>query len=287
MCINGLFEVNLVAIGIEDLVLQQLHGLVGDEPPCHAIAPPPLPVEAPEEPALANVRCYERMHVESEILHFHFGGQRVELLLQPVAEQDGGLDHVAATADGAGLGGLHVHDGTHALAGDLHQAELRERQDVVLGTVARHEFLDVLVELLAMLRLGKVDEIDHDDATHVAQAHLTTYLVGCCHIDQQGVLLLVLGLTAAMTGVDVDDMQGFGVLDDDVGTFLAGDGLSERRLDLARHRELIQNGLFLAIEFHDVRLFRGYQTHIILYLTKRRRVVDPDVLERGVKDVTK
>ena len=90
-----------------------------------------------------------------------------------------------------------------------------------------------------------------------------------------------------MTGIDIDDVQGFGVLDDDVGTFLAGDGLSERRLDLARHRELIQDGLFLAVEFYDVCLFRGYQTHIFLYLTKRGRVVDPDVLERGVKDVTK
>ncbi len=128
---------------------------------------------------------------------------------------------MTTTTDGTCLGCLDIDHGTDTLARDLHEAELGEREDVVLGTIVGHKLLHVTIELLAMFLLGKVDEIDDDDATHVAQTHLTGYLVSSSEVDKECIGLLILGLTAAVARIDVDDMQGLGVLDDDIGTGLA------------------------------------------------------------------
>jgi hypothetical protein len=74
----------------------------------------------------------------------------------------------------------------------------------------------VFVERLPVLRFVHVDEVDHDDAAHVAQAQLAGYFVGGPEVDLQGVVLLVCAGFCAVARVYVDNVQRFGVLDDDV-----------------------------------------------------------------------
>ena len=59
------------------------------------------------------------------------------------------------------------------LSGDLHQTKLTERQDGVACLVARHLRAHKLVELLTIFGFGHVDEVDDDNATHIAEAKPT------------------------------------------------------------------------------------------------------------------
>ena len=96
------------------------------------------------------------------------------------------------------------------------------------GTVVGHDFAHVVVELLAVFALVHVDEVDDDDAAHVAQTQLTRYLVGGTQVDFESVALLIVGGLGAVARVDVDDMEGFGMLDDDICTRLERHRLAER-----------------------------------------------------------
>ena len=118
--------------------------------------------------------------------------------------------------------------------------------------VGSHHLLHVVVEGLAVFVLGHIDEVDHDDAAHIAQPQLAGYLVGGAQVNLEGVCLLVLVGLGAVARVDVDDVQGLGVLDDDVGARLEGDGFSERRFYLSRDVEGVEDWLGLLVELDDV-----------------------------------
>ena len=92
-----------------------------------------------------------------------------------------------AVADGAFLLHLHFRLGTHALACDLDEAELRRRKDGVLGAVVRHGFHQGFVQFLAVFGFVQVNEVHDDDAAHVAQAQLACDLLGSIEVDLEGV----------------------------------------------------------------------------------------------------
>ncbi len=73
-------------------------------------------------------------------------------------------------------------------------------------------------ELLAVLAAVHVDEIDHDYAAHVAQAELARYLVGSSQVHFQRIAFLVIGSLGAVARIDVDDMQRFSMLDNDISS---------------------------------------------------------------------
>ena len=87
MLINFLTEVDLVAIGVEDTVLEEFHGLVGDESPAETETTTPLPVAAHEGPTLAEMCNNEGVQMESEILHFHLVREDMELVLKAIGEE--------------------------------------------------------------------------------------------------------------------------------------------------------------------------------------------------------
>ena len=78
-----------------------------------------------------------------------------------------------------------------------------------------------------MLGLIHVDEVDDDDAAHIAQAQLTGDFVGGAQIHVERVGFLVVACFRTVTRVDVNDVQGFGVFDDDVCARFEGDGFAE------------------------------------------------------------
>lgn len=65
------------------------------------------------------------------------------------------------------------------------------------------------------------------------------------------------GAFAAVAGVDVDHVKGFGVLNDEIGPVLVSDGASKGGLDLAGDREIVENGDIAFVELDDVFRFGG------------------------------
>ena len=149
----------------------------------------------------------------------------VNLLLQKVGEEEAGLDGALAHAGGAGLIYVYFHDGSHALACDLHQSEFAQGQDVVAGPVALHILYHAFVEFLSVLGDVHINEVHDDDASHISQSQLACEFVGSSEVDFEGVSLLAVGVLGAVATIDVNDVERLGVLDADVGYMRVDHGL--------------------------------------------------------------
>jgi hypothetical protein len=99
-----------------------------------------------------------------------------------------------------------------ALAGHFHQAQLRDGQDVRLGLVAAQAVLDALIDGLLVAARFHVDEVQHDESAHVAQAKLAADFVGRFQVDAQDGRFLVAAalwrpvLTSMATSASVSSM---------------------------------------------------------------------------------
>ena len=131
-----------------------------------------LPTAVQGDEALVDVGRHEGMDVQAELADTELFADDANLTFQRIGEEIGGLNLSGASARRAFLFDLDIHGRTNSLAGDLHQSKLGKGQNVVARTVFLHVFDHSLVELLAILGLGHVDEIDYDDAAHVAQTQL-------------------------------------------------------------------------------------------------------------------
>ena len=83
-------------------------------------------------------------------------------------------------------------------------------------TIGGHYLTHMLEERLAVFRLVHVDEIDHDDAAHVAEPKLARDLVGGADVYVESVCLLVVTGFGAVAGIHVDYVEGLRMLDNDV-----------------------------------------------------------------------
>ncbi len=139
----------------------------------------------------------------------------LKLALDFDAHREGALDLAAALA----IRAIVIDGGAHAfgvaLARHLHQAELRDGQDVGLGLVAAQAFLHPLIDLLLVAPRFHVNEVQHDQAAHVAQAKLPADFVGGFEVDlEDGGFLVLAALVPAR--VHVDGHQRLGFIHDDV-----------------------------------------------------------------------
>ncbi|MPM94918.1 hypothetical protein SDC9_142067 [bioreactor metagenome] len=75
-----------------------------------------------------------------------------------------------------------IHSRVHALrvtlTGHLHEAQLRDGQDMGFGLVAPETFLHALIDRLLVAARFHIDEVEHDQAAHVAEPQLASDLVG-------------------------------------------------------------------------------------------------------------
>ena len=114
------------------------------------------------------------------------------------------------------------------MAGNLHQSEFRQWQDVVASAVVAHHLAHMVVESLAMLGLRHVDEVDYDDTTQVAKPQLACNLIGGTKVHLKGIALLV-GITlGAVARVDVDNMKRLCAFYNNVGATLERHGFAKR-----------------------------------------------------------
>src|ERR1017187_6266823 len=136
------------------------------------------------------------------------------------------------------------------LAGHLHQAELRDGQDVGLGLVAAQALAHAVVDLLAVAPGFHVNEVEHDEAAHVAQAELPGDFLGGFEVDLEDKRLLILAALVA-AGVDVNRHERLGFINDDVAAalqmHLAGEGV----LQLLADAKAVEDRLRLAVK-HDL-----------------------------------
>ena len=80
-------------------------------------------------------------------------------------------------------------------------------------------------------------------------------------------------------------MERFCVLDDEVCTMFVVDNLAEARFDLFRHIEIVEDGHYACVSFHNFGLFRGNECNVLSYFVIDFFVVDVDVFVRGVEEV--
>ena len=166
----------------------------------------------------------------------------LELALDFHAHGEGALHLAAALAIRAVVidGGADAF--AVALAGHFHEAELRDGQDVGLGLVAAQTVLHALIDLLAVAARFHVNEVEHDEAAHVAEAKLAADFLGGFQVDlEDGGFLVAAALVAA--GVHVNGHERLGFVNDDVAAALQMDLAREGVLQLLADVEAVEDGL--------------------------------------------
>ena len=227
------------------------------------------------------------MHVQREALDAELVHQQPNLAVEHLGEEQARLDGAVTVTGGAGL--LHVDflHGTDALSRDLHQSELRQRQDVVLGAVAFHVLAHALVEGFAVFRLLHVDEVHDDDAAHVAQTQLAGQLVGGAQVHVEGVgFLVVLFVLRTVAAVHVHHVEGLRVFDDEIGAVFVAHGATERGFDLTCDVEVVEDGQLALVELHALGALGSDERHVVAYLFVGALFVHPYVLEGGAEEVS-
>src|SRR4029079_11236102 len=135
------------------------------------------------------------------------------------ARRSRGAHQAGAIAVRAGFGRRFEHAGAQALAAHLHQAEARDATYLDAGAVVLQRLLHRLLDLTDMARLLHVDEVDDDEARHVAQPQLTRDLLRRFQVGVVGGLLDIM-LARRPARVDVDRDQGLGRVDDEIAAGL-------------------------------------------------------------------
>ena len=224
--------------------------------------------------------------MQIELADSDFVDEGVNLTLQRIRKEDTRLDGTFTETGGTGLLDVDAHGRSDALTGDLHEAELRQWEDVVLGTVLLHVLTHALVEHLTILGQFHIDKVDDDDTSHIAQSQLACQLVGCSQIGLQGIGLLTV-LLDTRSAVDVDDMHGLCVLDDEIGAVLVVDGLAEARFQLFGHIVVVEDGYRAIIELDDLLLLWCYQPKVVPDFLVDAAVVDVNAVIGRIEQVAK
>ena len=137
-----------------------------------------------------------------------------------------------------------------AFAGQLHQAKLGELGNLGTGRVVAGGLGEVLQQLQLVAAGLHVDEVDDHHAADVAQLQLAGDLHRCFAVGPQDRLAGV-GRAGERSGVDVDDRQSLGGLDDHVttgGEINPGlEGIADGRVDPV----VLQNFAGFAVVLHQ------------------------------------
>ena len=125
----------------------------------------------------------------------------------------------------------------------------RDLDDVGLGPVLVEGLAQRLQDHVAVLRPRHVDEVDDDDPADVAQPQLADDLVGGLDVDlRDRVLEPALALAGEAAGVDVDDRQRLGVIDDQVAAGGQVDPARERRAERLLSAVALEQVLLMSME---------------------------------------
>ena len=167
----------------------------------------------------------------------------------------------------------------HSLTGDLHQSKLTEGQDGVASLVARHLGTHYVIQLLAVVGFLHVDEVNDDDAAHIAQTELAGDFLGGFDIDLEGSVFLTGARFDMVATVYINDVHCFSMLDVEVHSRADGDDASESTTNVAQDSELFENRGLEFIVFHYVGLLGSHRGDVFSDLVVYGFVVDIDGVE--------
>ena len=190
-----------------------------------------------------------------------------------------GVAHVAgAAAARAGDGSAFGQGRAQALTAHFHQAELADGTELHARTVLTQCIAQAVFHLATVLLLVHVDEVDHDQAAQVAQAHLARHFVGGFQVGAGGGFLDVAALDGACR-VHVDGDQCFGMVDHDGAA--AGQRHDARvgRFDLVLDLEAAEQRCVIAVALDLAGMLRHHVVHELAGLLVDVVGIDQDVAD--------
>ena len=127
----------------------------------------------------------------------------------------------------------------------------------MLGTVLLHVLAHAFIEQLSVFGKIHVDEVDNNDTSHISEAQLSCQLISSAEVNIQCICFLTF-LTSSVTTVYIDNMQGLGVLDDEISTVLVVNNTTKASFNLLGNAEIVEDRHLTGVELNYARLFRGY-----------------------------
>ena len=127
----------------------------------------------------------------------------------------------------------------------------------MLGTVLLHILAHAFIEQLSVFCKIHVDKVDNDDASHISETQLSCQLIGSAEVYIESICFLTF-LTSTIAAVYIDNMQSFGVLNDEICTMLVVDNTTKSSFNLLGDAEVVEDRHLTSVELDYARLFRGY-----------------------------
>ncbi len=272
----------IVVLEARELVVGRLQRLVGHHQHIDAL----LEFDLGDFRALLVEQ--ERGHVHRNLAQHRSGVVLERLLLDDAQNLQRRTFRVAdmarTTAARAGDGRTFAQRGTQPLAAHFHQAELADRAELHAGAVLAQGIAQPVLDFAAVAAFFHVDEVDHDQAAQVAQAHLARHFVGRFQVGTRGGFLDVAAADRACR-VHVDRDQRFGVVDHDRTTAGQLHHAGIGRFDLVFDLEAREQRRIVAVALDAGRVFGHHVRHELLCLVVHVIGVDQDVADVMVEIV--
>ncbi len=88
-----------------------------------------------------------------------------------------------------------------------------------LAPALLHVLAHALIEQLSVFGKIHVDEVHHNDSSHITESQLSGQFIGSAEVYIESIRFLTF-LTSTVAAVYIHYMQGFGMLDDEIRTML-------------------------------------------------------------------
>ena len=222
-----------------------------------------------------------RMHSGGVVLHGIFLDDAQDL-------QRTRLDiaHMArSTATWTGNGRALGERRAQPLTAHFQQAEFADGAELHTGAVQTQGIAQAIFHFTPVFLLVHVDEVDHDQATQIAQTHLSRHFIRRFQIGAGSGFLDVASPDGAR-GVHVDRHQRFRVVDHDGATAGQRDDTRVGALDLVFDLEAREQRCVVAITLDLGRVFRHHMVHELMRLLVNIVGIDQDVADFRAEIIT-
>ena len=116
-------------------------------------------------------------------------------------------------------------------------------------TICLHGGLQSGEQFVLLFRIAHVYKIDDNNSTHIAQSHLSCNLINGFEVHLKHIFFAILLVVGGATGVDIYNVEGFGMVDDEVSAAAKRYIATEASLNLAVDVILVEKTIFSLVEF--------------------------------------
>ena len=177
----------------------------------------------------------------------------------------GVADMARTTTARAGYRSAFVQGRAQALAAHFQQAKFADGTKLDAGAVLAQRVAQAAFHLAAVAAFLHVDEIDHNQATQIAQTCLARHLIGGFQVGAQRGFFNVATLDGACR-VHIHRHQGFGLIDHNRAAAGQLYGAAVSGLNLMFDLEAAKQRCVVAVTLHAVLVFRHHVRHELVRL---------------------